>query len=355
MEMNLTSAERMAAQSSPNSRLQPTFNSPPDKLSSGAHWRYLFGPVQSRRLRLSLGIDVVPMKTCTFNCIYCQLGRTSCQTLTREEYVPAAEVMAELQTYLDNGGTADYLTFSGSGEPTLHSKLGEMILQAKQMSKIPVAVLTCGALLFDPQVRKELLPADVVLPSLNAASAKTFQLINRPHGKLHLNGIFDGLRRFRREYRGKIWLEIMLVKGMNDNANEIAALRTAMGEIKPDKVHLNTVVRPPSELDVKALTEAELHAIRNLLGSPAEVIAEHAAVARPFPEKPLLDAVVELVSRHPVTLEEIAARVNGGAENIETALQALIENGAIEMRRHQGKKFFVAPNSERHEFSEIVK
>ena len=255
--------------------------------------------------------------------------------------------MAELAAYLEHGGEADFLTFSGSGEPTLHSKLGEMIAQTKQMSKIPVAVLTCGALLFDPQVCKELLLADVVLPSLNAAFAGTFRLINRPHGKLQFPEIFDGLRRFRREYRGKIWLEIMLVKGINDNANEIAALRTAIGEIKPDKVHLNTVVRPPSETEAKALTAAELRAIQNALGPPAEVIAERAAVSQAPAEKYLLDEVVALLARHPVALEEIVARVDNEPKIIEVALKALLETGAIEIRCHQDKKFFVAKQQRR--------
>lgn len=307
--------------------------------------RYLFGPVHSRRLGLSLGIDVVPMKTCTFNCIYCQLGHTSHQTLKRDEYVPAAEVMAELQTYLQNGGTADYLTFSGSGEPTLHSMLGEMIAQTKQMSKIPVAVLTCGALLFDPRVRQELRLADVVLPSLNAAFAKTFRLINRPHGQLQFPEIFAGLRRFRREYRGKIWLEIMLVKGINDNANEIAALRTAIAEIKPDKVHLNTVVRPPSEIEAKSLTETELRAIQNALGPPAEVIAEHATVSQSPPEKYGVNEMVDLLARHPVTFEEIVAQLDNDPEIIESTLKTLLETGTIEMRHHQGKKFYVVAHA----------
>lgn len=303
---------------------------------------YLFGPVHSRRLGLSLGIDVVPLKTCTFNCIYCQLGRTTQQTLQRDEYVPAKEIMQELATFLENNGTADYLTFSGSGEPTLHSKLGEMIAQAKQLSKIPVAVLTCGALLFEPQVRQGLLAADVVLPSLNTASAKSFQLINRPHGQLHLNDIFDGLRRFRREYRGKIWLEVMLVKGINDNANEIAALRTAIGEIKPDKVHLNTVVRPPSETAAKPLTAAELRAIRNVLGPPAEVIAEYQVVSpTPAPEQ-RLNEIYDLLERHPATLGEMMTYVNSERAKIEGMLAALVAAGQIQAYQHRGQTYYRA-------------
>lgn len=304
--------------------------------------RYLFGPVHSRRLGLSLGIDVVPLKTCTFNCIYCQLGHTTQQTLKRAAYVPSNEVMAELTAYLEHGGKADYLTFSGSGEPTLHSKLGEMIAQTRQMSKIPVALLTCGALLFDPQVRKDLLAADVVLPSLNSASAKTFQLINRPHGKLHLNEIFDGLRRFRREYRGQIWLEIMLVKGLNDNANEIAALRTAIAEIKPDKVHLNTVIRPPAETEAKSLTEAELRAIRNALGPPAEVIAEYHAVSPAPAQGHFLNEIVELLERHPATLPEMAKYANMEHARIERMLASLVAAGHVTVYQHHNQTFYRA-------------
>ncbi|MDZ7289658.1 MAG: radical SAM protein [candidate division KSB1 bacterium] len=322
-------------------RLQPPSISEPDGLSSGGY-RHLFGPVHSRRLGLSLGIDVVPIKTCTFNCIYCQLGRTTYQTLKREEYVPASEVMAELAAYLERGGTADYLTFSGSGEPTLHSKLGEMIVQTKKMSKIPVAVLTCGALLFDPQVRKELMPADVVLPSLNAASIKTFNVINRPHGKLRLPEIIDGLTLFRREYRGQIWLEIMLIKGINDSAEEIDLLKKAIAEIKPDKVHLNTVVRPPAESEVQPLSEVELRSVLIALGPPAEIIAERPALAKPASGTHLMEEVVKLLARHPATLEEIAEYLVCPLETVARVLTILAEAGKIQAQEHQCKKFYTA-------------
>lgn len=304
--------------------------------------RYLFGPVRSRRLGLSLGIDVVPMKTCTFNCIYCQLGRTTYQTIERDEYVPAAEVMTELTAFLASDGKADYLTFSGSGEPTLHSKLGEMIAQTKKMSTIPVAVLTCGSLLFDPQVRRELALADVVLPSLDAVTPATFRAINRPHGKLRLAEIINGLKRFRKIYRGQIWLEIMFIKGVNDTAEEIVGLRKAVAEIKPDKIHLNTAVRPPAESEVLALTDAELHAAATALGPPAEVIAQKPTISKLPAGDNLMSQVMNMIARHPATLEEIAASVNCRHELIWLVLNALIEAGAAEARSHQGKKFYTA-------------
>lgn len=310
---------------------------------SAQQYRYLFGPVLSRRLGLSLGLDVTPMKTCAFNCVYCQLGRTTHQTIARKEYVPAAAVMAELADYLAREGRADYLTFSGSGEPTLHSRLGEMILQAKQLSDIPVAVLTCSALISDPQVRRELAGADVLLPSLDAASPRTFEALNRPHGGLSLPEIIEGLKCLRREYSGRIWLEIMVVKGINDGAAEVALLRQALAEIKPDKVHLNTVVRPPAESGVLPLSETEMRTLQKELGAPAEIIASWPSPATPSFEKHMLPEALGLIARHPATLQEIAGYLNCRAEAAATMLEALLEAGAVERRKHRGRDFYAAP------------
>jgi wyosine [tRNA(Phe)-imidazoG37] synthetase (radical SAM superfamily) len=307
--------------------------------------KYLFGPVHSRRLGLSLGIDVVPMKTCTYNCIYCQLGRTKRQTIQRKEYVPTAEVMAELSAYLESGGQADYITFSGSGEPTLHLKLGEMIAQAKQMSAIPVAVLTCGALLLDMRVRHEVAQADVVLPTLNAVSPATIRAINRPHGKLPTDWIIEGLKKFRQEYAGQIWLEIMFVKGFNDNPKEVAQLREVLVEINADKVQLNTVVRPPAETKAQALSEGELKQIAAALGERAEVIIERLDAPRPPARAPLLVEVNELLARHPATLAEIAGYLDSEPETIRAALHSLIETGEVEVRTHHGQEFYVSSSA----------
>jgi wyosine [tRNA(Phe)-imidazoG37] synthetase (radical SAM superfamily) len=312
-------------------------------------YRHLFGPVLSRRLGYSLGLDVTPLKTCTYNCIYCQLGRTTLQTIERKEYVPAAEVMAELADYVANEGQADYITFSGSGEPTLHSKLGEMITKAKGLSTIPVAVLTCGALMYDPQVRHELAMADVVLPSVDAASPRIFSAINRPHGRLDLAEIITGLKRFREEYAGKIWLEIMLVRGVNDGAEEVALLRQALDLIKPDKVHLNTVIRPPAESKAGALSEAELQAVQRILGPPAQVIGQRPSPATSSLEHHLMSEALGLIARHPSTLEEISKYLNCTAEQVARVLNALLESGEVERRDHLGRKFYAAVTT--HEYN----
>lgn len=304
--------------------------------------KYLFGPVPSRRLGDSLGIDCVPKKTCTYNCVYCQLGPTTFQTLTREEYIPVEEVMAELSEYLANGGAADYITFSGSGEPTLHSKLGEMIARTKQLTAIPTAVLTCGALMHDPHVRADLKHADVVLPSLDAVLPKTFHAVNRPHGKLHLSEVVAGLKQFRAEYRGQIWLEIMFVKGLNDGAEEIALFRKAIAEIAPDKVHLNTVVRPPHDAQAQPLSEAELYALQDALGAPAEIIARPPHRPRHDVDQNMVPQLLALLAQHPLTLTEIGEYLHCKHEIVWWLLHALIEDGEVEVRQHLGKKFYAA-------------
>lgn len=309
--------------------------------------KYLFGPVPSRRLGRSLGIDVVPRKTCTYNCIYCQLGPTTFQTLQREEYVPVAEIMSEVKNFLAEGGAADYLTFSGSGEPTLHSKLGEMITQTKRLTKIPIAVLTCGALMADAQVRADLAQADVVLPSLDAALPKTFHDLNRPHGKLCLAEIVNGFKLFRAEYRGQIWLEIMFVKNVNDGAEDLALLRQAVAEIAPDKVQLNTVVRPPADATAQPLSAAELEAIATFLGPTAEVIATQTRASGYEREQNLVPQLLTTLAQHPLTLPEIGGYMQCKQEVVWWLLQALIEEGVVEVRQHFGKKFYVAPNAVR--------
>jgi len=231
--------------------------------------KYIFGPVPSRRLGFSLGVDIIPSKTCTLDCIYCQVGRTMCKAIERKEYVAPDEILDELKEVLKSGIRIDYITLSGNGEPTLNSKLGEIIKGIKGISSLPVAVITNGTLLTDRNVREELLSADLVMPSLDAATQKTFQKIDRPHPSLKIENIIEGMVEFRKIYpirspakdtmagspniksgltsngaSGQIWLEIMLVEGINDNQDELNALKTAVEKIEPDKVQLNTPVRP---------------------------------------------------------------------------------------------------------------
>ncbi len=233
------------------------------------HHKHLFGPVPSRRLGRSLGVDLVPHKVCSYDCIYCQVGPTTQRTLARKEYAPTDEVLAELAEVFQAGCDCDYVTLSGSGEPTLHRDVGRIIAGIKDLTDTPVAVLTNGSLLYDPQVRKDLLRADLVIPSLDAADPETFRRINRPCVGLAFETMVEGLVAFRAEYAGKIHLEVLVSAGINDSDEHIAGLKAIIGRIDPDRIDLNTVTRPPVDDYALPVPREELEHIRQMLGPEA--------------------------------------------------------------------------------------
>lgn len=238
--------------------------------------RYIYGPVSSRRLGVSLGISLTPHKTCPFDCVYCQLGATTDKTLERSAYVPSADIIAEVRAWLDaNPGRIkglSYITLSGAGEPTLHTEISALISGIKKMSSVPVAVITNSCLMVDAQVRKELLQADLIVPSLDAASDEVFARIDRPLPGTRVEEIIEGLAGLRKEYHGKIWLEIMLVKGYNDDIRHIRKLKEAVERINPDQVHLNSPVRSTAEKNIGPVDEAKLKQIAEMLGDKAQII-----------------------------------------------------------------------------------
>lgn len=225
-------------------------------------YKYIFGPVPSRRLGMSLGVDLVPKKVCSLNCVYCEVGKTTKLTLEKKEYIPANKIKSELTDYFKNNPDPDYITFSGYGEPTLNSCIGEILNFIKQnKAEIPVAVLTNGTMLFEESVRKALLKADIVLPSLDSATPEGFQKINLPAKDLNIEQYIQGIIDFRNEFAGKIWLEIFILPGYNDNISELTQLKNAILKIKPDLVQLNTLDRPGTINNLRAATKSELQKI----------------------------------------------------------------------------------------------
>jgi wyosine [tRNA(Phe)-imidazoG37] synthetase (radical SAM superfamily) len=236
-------------------------------------YKYLYGPVPSRRLGRSLGVDIVPFKVCTVNCVYCQLGKTAKTTIERKDFVPVGDVLAELKDKLVRGLEADFIAISGSGEPTLNSRLGEIVDDIKKITDIPVAILTNGTLLYRQEVRADCARADVVLPSLDAGDEQTFRRINRPHSDLSIEKLVDGLSAFREEFSGQIWLEVFLIEGFNTDTAQIDKIKDAIRRIRPDKIQLNTAVRPPAELEIKTLDHAAMKTIAKRFGDKCEVVA----------------------------------------------------------------------------------
>jgi len=265
---------------------------------------YVFGPVPSRRLGRSLGVDLVPFKTCTFDCIYCQLGRTTRRTMERKQWVPLEQVLSQVQAKL--ASQPDYITLSGSGEPTLFSPLDRVIDGIRAMTDIPIAVLTNGSLLGNSQVQRELHSADLVIPSLDAGNETTFQLVNRPHPEIKFRQMLDGLVSFRSRFGGQVWLEILLVDPYTTSPSELKDLRRCAERIQPDRVQLNTVVRPPAERLARSVAAERLAEIARTFRPPAEVIAEHAANDE---YSPLCgrEEVLDLLRRRPCTVADIAS------------------------------------------------
>jgi len=297
---------------------------------------YLFGPVLSRRLGLSMGVDLLKYKTCNLDCIYCELGRTTSLTPCRGRFVPPQKVLREISAR--RGESFDHLTFAGSGEPTLSSDLGEIVRQAKELVDSPVAVITNSTLLTSPQVRKEVAAADVVLPSLDAASTDAFYAINRPASGLKIDEIVQGLKDFRKEFSGEIWLEVMLVKDVNDHDAEMIA--RAAESTHPDRIQLNTVVRPPAE-PVEPLTEEEMQRILEFFPG-AELIPDW---DWSVPERTGV-RLTELLSRRPCTLEEICVLLGLEGSDAIKYCKIMERDGIISRRLHGGKLYFHADGSE---------
>ena len=265
----------------------------------------IFGPVPSRRLGRSLGVDLVPFKTCSDDCIYCQLGRTTHRTVERKAWVPLEQVMAQLKPKLSS--QPDYITLSGSGEPTLHAQIAELIARIKALTDVPVAVLTNGSLLWDEAVRTDLQDADLVVPSLDAGDEALFRSINRPHAGIRFDRMLQGLVDFRRQFRGQYWLEVFLLAGRNTAAAAIERLARCVRRINPDRVQLNTATRPTAERNAVAVDRSTLDELAAMFDPRAEVIADFRSVHQLSEFGAGRDAVLELLRRRPCSVGDVGA------------------------------------------------
>lgn len=286
----------------------------------------VFGPVPSRRLGRSLGIDVIPPKTCTFDCIYCESGRTTRLTVEREAFVSPDEVLQDLEAYFrEHPNGADVLTFSSAGEPTLYEPLGDLLRSIKRRFRsLPLIVLTNGSLLSEAKIRHDLAAADRVVPSLDAVFQDAFESVNRPHPKLDLSLIVEGLHAFRREYRGQLHLEIMLVAGCNDQPEHLAEIRQVIDRLCPDMVELNTVVRPPAYPGVRGLCAEEMTGVLKFFPAERTHIIGKFQGTSGFAEDTSLDCrVVELVKRRPCTVSEMAASLDVPLEELTGVIEDL--------------------------------
>lgn len=304
--------------------------------------KYLYGPVPSRRLGRSLGVDIIPSKTCTLDCIYCQLGKTTCKTLERKEYVPVDDVLSELKRLLDTGLKPDYITIGGSGEPTLHSGLGRIIRGIKKFTTIPVTVLTNGTLFFMPEVRADCIAADVILPSLDAGDQKTFDSVNRPHEQIKFDTFIDGLCTLRAEYTGQIWLEVFCIEHFNTDNPQLEKIAEAIKRIRPDRVHLNTAVRPTSEPGVKKVTAEKLESIARVLAPNCEVIADFVSSHCQRITDDVSQTLLSMLKRRPCSLDDVCSSLGLDADDALRYLRGLEMKNVIRSENKEGQTFFRA-------------
>lgn len=299
---------------------------------------HIFGPVPSRRLGRSLGIDLISHKTCTYDCIYCQVGHTTDKTTSRKTWVSVDEIIAELKDKLSS--EPDCITLSGSGEPTLFAGCGELIKRIKQITNIPIAVITNGSMLSDKQVRSELLNADIVVPSLDAGDEEIFQKINKPAPGITFDKMLKGLIDFRREFKkDKYWLEVFFVAGLNDGDEQVEKMAACIAEIKPDKIQLNTVTRPPAD-DVKPVKKERLAEIAKRFGKNAEVIADFKTSQTDSGVNVKDTDIIEMLKRRPCSLEDVAAGLKTPINEALKHIEILLKAGKIEAARQNGKIYY---------------
>jgi wyosine [tRNA(Phe)-imidazoG37] synthetase (radical SAM superfamily) len=297
------------------------------------NYRYLYGPVPSRRLGRSLGIDLVPHKICTYDCIYCQIGNTTKKILARKEYVPVKKVLEEVRDFpKGEASSIDHISLSGSGEPTLHSLIRSVIEGIKAITSIPIAVITNGSLLYDEEVRQDLLRADIVLPSLDAVSADVFMRINRPRPGFSVEKVIEGLVEFRKVYKGQIWLEMLFCKGVNDGNEELLRMKKVVDRIQPDLIHLNTVVRPPSEKWAVPLSPEEMEKIRALFGEKASIISEFDRHPPMVSTRDIKEEILKILKRRPLALSDLSKGMGIPPNELDRYIELLIEEGKIQSR-----------------------
>jgi wyosine [tRNA(Phe)-imidazoG37] synthetase (radical SAM superfamily) len=305
--------------------------------------KYVYGPVPSRRLGRSLGIDPIPSKTCNYQCIYCQLGKTINFTNNRKDFYPKDKIIAEMeQAIQENEDNIDYITFVGSGEPTLYKSLGDLILSAKEISPKPTCVITNGALLYDTEVRQALLHADVVLPSLDAADEKSYIKINRPHPSIKFDNVIQGFIEFRKIYNGQFWIEIMIMKGINDSKEELLKIKEKIDLIKPNRIDINVPIRPPVEKWVM-IPDTNIIAILN------EVFGKYYDIN--FPEMgsfglyslDFKEELLNIITRHPMRQDQIIDTFSSehlSKVNIMAQLKNLEKEKKVKEINYNGKIFW---------------
>ncbi len=294
-------------------------------------FKHLYGPVPSRRLGRSLGIDLVPYKVCSYDCIYCQLGSTGSTTVYRKEYVSNQEILDELKLKLSTGDLPDFISLAGSGEPTLHSGIGTLIRSIKNMTDIPLAVLTNGSLLWMDELQEALMPADLVMPSLDAGDENTFSLVNRPDSAINFEQMVQGLVDFTHRFSGEVWLEVFLLANINDDEQSVKKIAEIAERIRPSRIQLNSVYRPPAEDFANGLTPAAIRQLSSLFSGKVEIISETPDMATDSlaHASTRFNEIIALIRRRPCRAIDVAFGLQMHLNDVLKQLGSLVASGKL--------------------------
>lgn len=305
-------------------------------------YSYLFGPVPSRRLGISLGVDLVQYKTCSLNCLYCESGKTTRLTAERKEYVPTKDVLDELNRFLSERPKLDYITFSGSGEPTLHSGIGKIVGFLKaNFPRYKIALLSNGTLFHLPGLIEEVKDIDLLIPSLDAAEEAVFKKLNRPTPGLNVDVMIESLETLRKNTAGQMWLEIFIVPGVNDSERSLESLKSAVHKIKPDLVQLNTLDRPGTEDWLDSASPTGLEKIAKYLDWHCEIIAKFSLAKNAGKQDTDVEsAILQMIKRRPCTANDLSASLGIRIVEVNKYIRKLLEKAAIESQQMDRGEFY---------------
>jgi len=311
--------------------------------------KYVFGPVASRRLGVSLGVDLVTPKTCSLNCVYCEARETTLLTLERKEYVPVDRVLEELDEVLKEQPEIDYVTFSGSGEPTLNSRIGDVVTFLKsRYPQYKICLLTNGLALGDKKLQQDISQVDLLIPSLDASNGEEFEAVNRPAPGMTFDRFITDLTEYVAKAPMRVDLELFILPGVNDSDASVERFKKLIAVMKPDRVQLNTLDRPGA---VDGLRSADAATVRRFISALEPVVPVEAVgkfrYRTPSPGNKILPAtelearIMEFISRRPATLPDLALALDMPEEELQKLMDWLFECGKIGTAREERGVFYL--------------
>lgn len=301
------------------------------------NFKYIYGPIPSRRLGLSLGVSPIPKKFCNYSCVYCQIGRTHNLTNTRKEFFPLEDIINEFKEYIYSDKNFDVVSIVGEGEPTLYSRLGELIISLKNLTDKPIAVITNTGLLYDENVQEELLNADIVLPSMDFFNEESFKSLHRPYGKLDFKRSYDGLVNFSKKFKGELWIEVMLIENINSYKEDLMKLKKLIKNINYSKIYINTAVRPPAESWVKPVSKETINFAVDLLNGISIDSLSNGDFTSEIKDD--YEAIISIIKRHPMNQHELKGFLLGRKANekeVENIFIKLKNDNNIEILNYKG-------------------